>query len=150
VSTPAELIASIEPPSALIAIGPLVMASSAGSVWSSRQSPSAPSRTLITKLPSGSSPTPTRVTSSVSATQPAKPGFSTCLTMSPVTRSSRYTSCSAGLSRFRPTRTSLGYFFSVARICACTPSNGVRSRRCMVCRSTSYRRQFSSPPVSCR
>src|SRR5215470_694266 len=29
------------------------------------------------------------------------------------------------------------------------PSNGVRSRRAMVSRSTSYSRQFSSPPVSC-
>src|SRR6266568_6792967 len=30
------------------------------------------------------------------------------------------------------------------------PSNGVRSRLAIVCRSTSYSRQFSSPPVSCR
>src|SRR5579862_5914082 len=30
-----------------------------------------------------------------------------------------------------------------------TPSNGVRSRRSIVSRSTSYSRQFSSPPVSC-
>src|SRR5215472_3398091 len=34
--------------------------------------------------------------------------------------------------------------------CVCTPSNGVRSRRCIVSRSTSCSRQFSSPPVSCR
>src|SRR5580692_198325 len=30
------------------------------------------------------------------------------------------------------------------------PSNGVRSRRAIVSMSTSYSRQFSSPPVSCR
>src|SRR6266851_6865564 len=35
-------------------------------------------------------------------------------------------------------------------ICVCTSSKGVRSRRCIVSKSTSCSRQFSSPPVSCR
>ena len=44
----------------------------------------------------------------------------------------------------------MGNFRSIAISCVCTPSNGVRSRRCIVCTSTSCSRQFSSPPVSCR
>ena len=48
------------------------------------------------------------------------------------------------------TSTSLRWLLRVAMIRAWMPSNGVRSRRAVVSMSTSYSRQFSSPPVSCR
>ena len=89
VLAPTELSASSEPPSALNAIGWLVSASSAAMVSSGRQSWPASSRIMTTMLPSGWGAMPHRTTSSASATQPMKPGFSTSLTSSPVTRSSR-------------------------------------------------------------
>ena len=86
---PTELIASSEPPSALNATGPLVSASSAAIDSSGRQSWPASSRTMTTIPPSGCGAMPQRTTSSASATQPTKPGFSTSLAISPLTRSSR-------------------------------------------------------------
>ena len=150
VSAPTELIPSSDRPSSLNATGPLVSASSAEMVSSGRQSPAAVPRTMTTMPPSGCGAIPARMASSLSATQPTNPGFSTSLTSSPVVRLSRYTSCSCGLSRFSPTRISVGNFLSAAISSVCTLSNGVRSRRCMVSVSTSCSRQFSSPPVSCR
>src|SRR5580704_5873866 len=48
-----------------------------------------------------------------------------------------------------PTSTSSGRRFDVPMIVAWIPSNGVRSRRSSDSGSTSYSRQFSSPPTSC-
>ena len=149
VCAPAELVISSDWPSALNPTTSVVSASSAGTDSSSRQSASALSRTMSWNPPSGSGASPPRTTICASATQPMKPGFSTSLVSSPVTRSSRYTSCSCGLSRFSPTRISLGSLRSMAISRTCTSSNGVRSRRSMVWMSTSCSRQFSSPPVSC-
>ena len=88
VLAPTELMASSEPPSALNAIGWLVSASSAAMDSSGRQSWPV-SRTMTTMLPSGCMAMPHRTASSASATHSMKPGFSTSLTSSPVTRSSR-------------------------------------------------------------
>ncbi len=99
--------------------------------------------------PSGSGAIAHRTTRSSSASQPAYPGFSISLTSSPEARCSRYTSCSCGLSALIPTSTSSGRRFDVPMIVAWIPSNGVRSRRSSDSGSTSYSRQFSSPPTSC-
>ena len=89
VLAPTELTPSSEPPSSLNAIASLVSASSAGTVSSGRQSASALSRTISTRLPSGRGAIVALTASCASATQPMKPGFSTSLVSSPVTRSSR-------------------------------------------------------------
>ena len=89
VSAPTELVPSSELPSALNAIGSLVSASSAGMVSSGRQSASAVSLTRSTMLPSGCGAAVALTASCASATQPMKPGLSTSLVSSPVTRSSR-------------------------------------------------------------
>ena len=88
-SAPTELIASRDRPSPLNATGPLVSASSAEMASSGRQSSVALPRTMTTMPPSGCGAIPARTTSSLSATQPMNPGFSTSLTSSPVVRLSR-------------------------------------------------------------
>ena len=137
VSAPAALIISSDRPSPLNDTTSLDVASSAGIVSSVRQSADAESRTSTFKDPSGSGSIAQRTTRSSSASQPAYPGFSISLTSSPVSRSSRYTSCSCGLSALIPTRTSVGRRLLDPMIVAWIPSNGVRSRRSPVSRSTS-------------
>ena len=103
---------------------------------------------MRSRSPFGLGANPPRMTMSSSASQPMKPGFFTSGVISPVSRSSRKTSCNCGFSRLSPIRISVGNFLLEAMSRACTPSNGVRSRWSMVSRLTSCSRQFSSPPLS--
>ena len=139
---------SSQRPSALNETTSEAVTSSAGMVSSCRQSSSIRSRTMSRMSPLGSGAKPARTTISSSASHPANPGFLTSRVISPLRRSSRYTSCSCGLSRLSPIRISVGNFLLVVMTRAWTPGNGVRSRRRVVSRFTSCNRQFSSPPVS--
>ena len=149
VSEPAALIISSDRPSPLNDTTSVDVASSAGMASRNRNSSAPESRTRTLNDPSGSGAIAHRTTRSSSAIHPAYPGFSISLTSSPEDRCSRYTSCSCGLSALIPTSTSSGRRFDVPMIVAWIPSNGVRSRRASDSGSTSYSRQFSSPPTSC-
>ena len=142
------VMASSDRPSALNETTSLAVTSSAGTVSNRRQSSSIRSRTMRSRSPFGLGANPPRMTMSSSASQPMKPGFFTSRVISPVSRSSRKTSCNCGFSRLSPIRISVGNFLLEAMSRACTPSNGVRSRWSMVSRLTSCSRQFSSPPLS--
>ena len=137
VSEPAALIISSDRPSPLNETTSVEVASSAGMVSRCRNWSSAVSRTSTLNDPSGTGAIAHLTTRSSSATQPAYPGFSISLTSAPEPRSSRYTSCSCGLSALMPTSTSEGRRFDVPMIVAWIFSNGVRSRRSSVCGSTS-------------
>ncbi len=105
---------SSQRPSALNETTSEAVTSSAGMVSSCRQSSSIRSRTMSRMSPLGSGANPARTTISSSASQPTNPGFLTSRVRSPLRRSSRYTSCSCGLSRLRPIRISVGNFLLLA------------------------------------